>query len=63
MQEQEQYAVPAPRNVEGIQKSYKSDAQRMRAKNAQARLAAKQRAERDQRQRDAIAQIPEEHRI
>lgn len=63
MQEQEQYTAPASRNVEGIQQSYKSEAQRMRAKNAKARLAAKRKAERDQRQRDAITKIPAEHRI
>lgn len=63
MPEQDIYATPSPRNIEGIQQSYKSDAQRMRAKNAQARQAAKHRAERDQKQRDAIAKIPAEHRI
>ena len=63
MSEQDKYATPSPRNIEGIQKSYKTDAQRMRAKNARARQAAKHRAERDQKQRDAIAKIPAEHRI
>ena len=63
MPEQEQYPAPPSRNIEGIQQSYKSDAQRMRAENAQIRLAAKKRAERDQKMRDAISQIPVEHRI
>ncbi|WP_110989263.1 hypothetical protein [Acaryochloris thomasi] len=44
-------------------KAYKSDAQRMRAENAQARLAAKRKAERDQQMRDAISRVPVKHRI
>lgn len=63
MPEQYQYSISPSRNIEGIQQSDKSDAQRMRAENAQARLKARKQAERDQQMRDAIAKLPAEHRV
>ncbi len=63
MKEQDQYSIAPTRNMEGIQQNYSNDAQKMRAKSAQLRLAAKRRAERDARQRAALEQVPPEHRI
>lgn len=62
MPEQEQYSTPPSRNTKEILDNYNSDAKKMRAKAAKARIAARQKAEQDAWQRAAIEQIPLEHR-
>lgn len=63
MTESDQYSMTSARNTEEIRKNYNSDSQKMRAKAAKERIKARQRAERDARQRAAIEKIPPEHRI
>lgn len=63
MSEQDQYSIAPLRDTEDIQNNYNSDAKKMRAKAAKARIKAKQKAEQDARQRAAIEKIPPEHRI
>lgn len=60
--EQDIYSIPPSRNTEKILENYNSDTKRMQAKAARARIAARQKAERDARQRAAIKKISLEHR-
>lgn len=62
MSEQDKYPKAPSRNTEEILDNYNRDAKRMRAKAAKARIAARQKAEQDERQRAAIENIPLEHR-
>ncbi len=62
MSEQDKYQVAPSRNTEEIRQNYNSVAKEMRAKDARARIAARQKAEQDTRQRAAIERIPPEHR-
>lgn len=61
MTEKNYYSIPPSRNTEEILDNYNSDAKKMRAKASRARIAARQKAERDARQRAAIEKIPAEH--
>ncbi|UJB72992.1 hypothetical protein HRE53_30135 (plasmid) [Acaryochloris sp. 'Moss Beach'] len=62
MSEQDKYSIPPSRNTEEILDNFNSDAKKMRAKAARARIAARQKAERDARQRAAVEKIPSKHR-
>jgi len=63
MSDQDNFTVAASRDTEVIRKNYNDDALNMRAKAAKARIKARQKAEKDARQRAAIDKIPPEHRI
>lgn len=63
MSDQDKYSVAPARDTENIRKNYNDDAHKMRAKAAKARIKAKQKEEKDARQRAAIEKIPPEHRI
>lgn len=61
MSEQDKYAQVPPRNTGEIQKNYNSDAKKIRAKVARARIVARQKAERNARQRAAEHQyVPDQ---
>ncbi len=63
MSDQDKYTVSPSRDPEVIRKNYNDDALKMRAKAAKARIKARQKAEKEARQRAAIEKIPPEHRI
>lgn len=62
MSEQDKYQVAPSRNTEEIRQNYNSDLKEMRAKDARARIADRQKAEQDERQKAAIEKITLEHR-
>lgn len=58
MSEQDKYAQAPSRNTEEIRNNYNSIAKEMRAKDARARIAARQKAEQDTRHTSELWNYP-----